>query len=673
MFSDRSNDDMITEAAILTSMDRLAERVAAAASGMPSLTSLIGPAVAPPAPVAPPPTFITITTAVHADGYAGIGQGQTFSFRWPLPDPVTGDVDPEVEDALLDEFDPLPLSGDQARKETAPVMFPCTFRQDGKGDKRTKSGDRSAHAADTCGLLIFDVDRGNLQGEHIEEALKVLGSSALYWQTWQANAFNGLRWRIVVPLARPVPARKAYTAIWKTIGRSLTMALGNAAGIENPWEITDANGGNGLLDWSCSSAVKAAILPCYPTEGTGSSHYPWGGVRPRVTFVPGPVLDLTDGELRKLGIGDRTSRSRPREGANLGGRPKGSGTTFGGQPLVPYIPKPDASHVSETIDLLPAESGRTAAPLLALDAIARLRRDGVNVGQGARQSTLSGLMWQMYRLGFDYVEIENAAVEAVDRTDDKKDRKYLEGEALKLYRRFGGQCEEHEAWVSAVVKACRDRVASSHRPALRQYARVLARADHLRTGKGGQLDHEALAAVVGLHVTALTRIRGLIREAGYVSEEGESLGRRYWVHDQPLSVPQVVTLPESEPKKRGPGRPRKDTKTPRKEKSQAPVVAPDDDPIAIRSAIFASEDQAVLIEAASSTDPTHRLAAAGNPSASGAVLATLAGDSDPRVRLAVAKHRNADLDTLMLLQDDEALSVSVKAMERLGALEVEAA
>lgn len=166
-------------------------------------------------------------------------------------------------------------------------------------------------------------------------------------------------------------------------------------------------------------------------------------------------------------------------------------------------------------------------PLAALDAVARLRRDGVRQRAGSRHDTVSGAAWTLYRTGSTSKEIGTAITEIVEATASDRDRTYLQRECRPLAGRFGRQCEESQVFEDRIVRECRDRIKAEHRTAFRAYARILSRAEHLRRDEGGALCHESIAKIIGLDVKVLTAMRAVVRDAGYLTEAGEGKRRTY--------------------------------------------------------------------------------------------------------------------------------------------------
>jgi len=100
-----------------------------------------------------------------------------------------------------------------ASKEVAPCILPCTIKPNGTGSSRTKTGRRRVTDADVAHLLIGDFDHGNLDAHIVEEVAAANDIAAIIHPTWKSGGVHGQRWRVISPLAAPIPARD-YPKVW---------------------------------------------------------------------------------------------------------------------------------------------------------------------------------------------------------------------------------------------------------------------------------------------------------------------------------------------------------------------------------------------------------------------------------------------------------------------------
>ena len=472
--------------------------------------------VPPQRPVeAPERLTLALSASILPRGYATLGAKQ-ISLIWPLG----ADPDDDAVEALIDQLGPYPVES----KEVAPCLIPAVFKQ-GKEDNRTKTGRNRASDADVGTLLTYDVDRGDLAADQIRSAIGKTGLSCVFWSTWQSGGPKGNRWRLLFPLETPVPARLTYPEIWKRLAKVLESLLAEELGVDSAWNVRgqgDLQHKHGLLD-HLPSPVHKHILPCFPANGgKGSNTYPWGGVKPKPEFLPGLAVPVDLQRLKSQGLGDRASRSRPR------------GQESRGRKAIPeiqvYSPTPDAPHVDDTIHNLAPFSARVPGPLAALDAVSRLRRDGIEVGEGSRYLTLVGAVWHLFRLGASIEEMEVAATEIVERTKNGKDRRYLETRLVEVIAQFSRDANKAEPTVTRLMSETRDRILKQHRELYRRYLRILARHQGvLDVERGGKLDHAGIARILGLDVTAIVKMRSILAESGFLSISGEGLDRRYYL------------------------------------------------------------------------------------------------------------------------------------------------
>ncbi len=126
-------------------------------------------------------------------------------------------------------FDYLMVVHIAASKAVAPCILPCTLRA-GPGST-TKSGRRRVTDAAQAHLLVFDLDHGNVEESDLEAALVEIGIQAAMYPTWKSGGVHGMRWRVIVPLARPVPGG-AYKAVWVPVARAIERGLYSQAAFD---------------------------------------------------------------------------------------------------------------------------------------------------------------------------------------------------------------------------------------------------------------------------------------------------------------------------------------------------------------------------------------------------------------------------------------------------------
>ena len=252
-------------------------------------------------------------------------------------------------------------------KQSAPCILPCTLKA-GPG-KRTKSGRRRVTDAKEAHLLVFDLDHGNVEESDLEAALVDLGVQAIMWPTWKAGGVYGMRWRVVLPLARPVPGG-AYKGVWTVIARAIERGL-YEQGCYRPED--------GWMDWSGRTVTQPAILPCRPARGSTDDEF--GGINPKVYL-------LDDGQL--LDPGDlpepppQVRRERKKLWSHRAAKPRPYKATI---------------HDAGVEAFLAMARRETPGLLVSLDAVEVARRDGVLSSCQSRHAGLSGVCFALFRTG----------------------------------------------------------------------------------------------------------------------------------------------------------------------------------------------------------------------------------------------------------------------------------
>ena len=382
-----------------------------------------------------------------------------------------------------------------ASKEVAPCILPCTIKPNRMGSSRTKTGRRRVSDADVAHLLIGDFDHGNLDAHLVEEVATANDIAAIIHPTWKSGGVHGQRWRVISPLAAPIPARE-YPRVWIAWARQMERRL---------HRLGEVRPERGWLDWSGKAVTQPAILPCRPSGPSDT----WGGTNPTPILVEGRGVEVA--ELVRAGGSAKPSGSH---------RSRQSGS----EDIQPYEGKPDAEGAVRALEKMGV--GKVPNLINSMDAVALAKRDGITTSRGRRHATLSGCCFAMFRVGEPSDNIAEMLDEVVDSTGPHKK---LAHDATRLYAYFDKRArdddEPADGLVGAVVGALD--VPREQRDALRRYCRVLCRHRRLRSPGGGAIDHGGLARVLGVNVRVATAWRGALERAGLVVSVGEKQGRRY--------------------------------------------------------------------------------------------------------------------------------------------------
>jgi len=426
-----------------------------------------------------------------------------------LPDGYTSSSLVE-HDLTIDElFDFLMVTHIVVSKDAAPCLLPCTLKA--RPGKRTKSGRRRATDADVANLLIFDLDHGNIEESDLEAALVDLDVIAVMYPTWKSGSVYGMRWRVIIPLARSVPGG-GYKSLWIKMARAIERGL-YAQGCFRPEQ--------GWIDWTGKTVTQPAILPCCPASGADDEDF--GGTRPKVY-----VLD--DGQLLEPGDVPEPPQVRTERKKLWSHRDA--------------KPRPYKATLNDAgVEAFEAMARRETPHLLAsLDAVEVARRDGLAATRGTGHAALSGVCFALYRTGAPLddisVLIDDVLIASSPGGDRARRKMEHTAERLDAYWLRRGWAED-----AAVPEILHAVTAEADVPplqlsALERYARILARYRTLRRPGGGRVDHGAVASIIGLPVEVVTAWRGLMERAGLVWAEGEGQCRRYELRVAAVRAPE---------------------------------------------------------------------------------------------------------------------------------------
>lgn len=463
----------------------------------------VAPAYIPPATTMQ--EVLEVQASLLPRGWATVNPSR-ISLQWPIGD----DPDDYLVDTLLDAIGPYNAD----TKEAAPCLIPSTFK-DGRGDRASCR----VSDVDNGTMLCYDIDRGGVTADQIRNIMQATKLSCIFYHTWSSGAASGERWRILLPLSAPIPARVSYPEVWKRLARILEDLLADELGISSARLVqgqVQEQYKTGILDY-LPSPVQKHILPCFPTTGRGSDKYPWGGTKPKPEFIPGIAVPVDIAKLNAQGVGERTSRSRPR------GQKSGKAIPD----VKPYVPNANADHITDTVYNLQPYSAKVPGVYHALDCIQHMVENGVTVEAGMRHNTLLGAVWHMYRLGFTPEDMEASATRMVLSTINKKNQSYLSNRLDEIVGQWVAAAGKAERLVSPAYNATRDSVLKQHRDLYRRYISILARHDHIVSGAGGKIDHASLAKMLGLQVEAIVKMRSILIEAGFLTMQGEGIERIY--------------------------------------------------------------------------------------------------------------------------------------------------
>ena len=418
-------------------------------------------------------------------------------------------------------------------KDAAPTIIPATFRAESV--LWTRSGRPRKDHAESCTAIVVDFDGFHcpadfdpmepvashpdyytIESGDVEDALCRLGLAGTYWSTWSSRA-DAPRWRVAVPLAHPILPR-AQEGVWRAVARAIVGQLR-----ETVHPKVDA-------DWAARGATQPAILPVRPAPGDedrAASHRasPWGMVVPSPVHVDGcaVVPDEVERAANSVHYGRRlafVTAARARRGAT------------GEHPAPrPYTGACDAPGAAETVSAWRAD--RTVATTLTagLDAVARVRRDGLGARPGGRGSVIAAACFHLFRCGESVAGIRAWGDDALAATGGRTPAANLVRDLYAQVRDFARREGATVAWAASARAALAD--AAAHAPrehqvdAATRFCTILARAEHLRREGGGQLAFDQIALVVGMPTAAVVAWRRRLQEVGMIDQWGESRSTHY--------------------------------------------------------------------------------------------------------------------------------------------------
>ena len=391
--------------------------------------------------------------------------------------------------------------------------------------------------------ITMDFDEGNLFENQIREALGGLGIAGTYWQTWSSTVIKR-RWRLALPLVRPYAYTKdGHEKVWSRVANLVL----------NQLKLVTLND-KLTTDWAMKTVVQPAILPCRPApedeqKAANRKNKPWGGVVPEVFHSDGVAIDPAEAAKAESSKHYANGLAfKARTGRDWGGARRGpaSGVPKGQGPAKPYEGSPDAPEAAEAVAAWRADE-RTAVGLTdGLDALQRLRRDGVGARKGGRGAALRAGCWHMHRCGLTSKEIQSWGLAALEATGGQVVDNTLLKDLDTQVRYFAKKEGAADPWLRAAADAMtveridpatgkpRRTVAREHAVAAGRYLRILAHADHLDTPEGGKLNFAVLSKVLGMPAPsrdkaspAVIAWRHALIEAGLLSKAGERQQTRY--------------------------------------------------------------------------------------------------------------------------------------------------
>ena len=394
-------------------------------------------------------------------------------------------------------------------KKQAPSVIPATFKERSlhwTNQHRPRATDA---LSTTC--LMFDMDEGDLDPIDIEDMLEHFRLGGTYWSTWSSQP-GARRWRIAVPLSRPISA-KVQPTLW-----------GGWSGAFNRWlqQNVDKNRWE-WVDKKAKERTQLAILPCCPPlKSRQFMKNGWGGMVPDPVHVDGDAVD--PGELEAVSsikhYRNRIlcfARNRTERKTIVGVRVK--------RPS-PY--KPVGSTETARNDALGWRKNRTATPMpmASLDAVQYLRENGLG-SPGGRGSALYGAIFACFRTGMALDKIKEIAKDCIDRTPGKTAK--LHREARGHLQRFHSWNQKAGAWLHVAQRALfgGGHVHEEHEAAAERMLVLISRHRHLEREQGGALSFLEISKIIGLQVKVPVMWRNILTENGLLSQSGEKLERRY--------------------------------------------------------------------------------------------------------------------------------------------------
>lgn len=441
----------------------------------------------------------------------------------------------------------------QARsKVDAPCIIPGTFRPSVDWTRGRASNPGSGFDAvmprpqvrcmDSVTAILIDLDRGDVTGGTIEEALTSLGLAGTYWSTWSSTVV-GPRWRITIPLANPYVPRD-HRQVWSRVAVAVRGQL-RLSTLDDTIDV----------DWSGRSASQPSILPCRPVAGTESAaasaaKYPWGCVVPNPVHVDGhPVVpsDATaaDGAAHYANALRYVARSG-RGGDRRSAAARARQGVAGRSPA--WTPSADGPGAASTVAAWRTDERYASSLPDGLDACERVRRDGLGAAKGGRGAVLRAGCFHLHRCGWTHREIQDWAMDVVERTPGQPGN--LVDDLMAQVRYFERRQSDPAtvAWTRAALGAIsstqdrgRGAMPAHHTGTADRFVRILAHADHIRCPAGapagasgaGQLSFAQLALVLGMPAVAghshpaIIAWRQVLIEAGLLHRDGVRRDTRY--------------------------------------------------------------------------------------------------------------------------------------------------
>jgi hypothetical protein len=391
--------------------------------------------------------------------------------------------------------------------------------------------------------ITMDFDEGSLFENQIREALEGLGIAGTFWQTWSSTVIKR-RWRLALPLVRPYAYTKdGHEKVWSRVANLVLNQLRLVT--LNPKLTTD---------WAMKTVVQPAILPCRPApedeaKASNLKNKPWGGVVPEVFHVDGQAIDPAEAAKAESSRHYANGLAfKNRTGRNWGGSQKGH-DGHRAQPAKPYQGSPDAPGAAEAVAAWRVNE-RTAVDLTTgLDALQRLRRDGVGARKGGRGAALRAGCWHMHRCGFTSKEIQSWGMAALEATGGPAVDNTLIKDLDAQVRFFLRKEDAVQDWFGAAATALtveridpatgksrgldRLMLPQVHARTAAHFLRILAFADHLDTPEGGKLNFAVLSKVLGMPAEkdkaspAVIAWRHALIEAKLLSKAGQRQQTRY--------------------------------------------------------------------------------------------------------------------------------------------------
>jgi hypothetical protein len=426
-----------------------------------------------------------------------------------------------------------------ATKDGAPSVIPATFRAESV--LWTRSGRPRKDQAEACTAIIIDLDGFKcpsdfdpmepvsahpdyytIESGDIEDALCRLGLAGTYWSTWSSRA-DAPRWRIAVPLSHPV-VPKAQERVWRAVAQAIIDQL------------RDAVHPKVNADWAARGATQPAILPVRPApgpqgEGRAASHRtsPWGMVVPSPVHVDGCAVVPEEVERaansvhygRRLAFVQAARTGRAATGDHPAPRP--------------YTGVCDAPGAAETVSAWRADRTATLTLTAGLDALARVRRDGLGARPGGRGSVIAAACFHLFRCGEPVAGIRSWGDAALAATGGRTPAANLVRDLESQVRDFARREGATVAWAASARAALAEGAAHAPREhqvdAATRYCTILARAEHLRRVGGGQLAFDQIALVVGMPTAAVVAWRRRLQEVGMLDQWGESRSTHYRIRE----------------------------------------------------------------------------------------------------------------------------------------------